>query len=206
MEWNEKQESILNAAEELFAKKGFVGTTVRAIAAKANVNVAMISYYFGSKEKLLQSLLLNRTKNSRSLLNKLKKDSHIDPWKKIDTIIDFFVDHILDNNNFHTIISRQISMVQDEESIRLLIDIKKTNQTFIKEIIEEGQQKKAFRKVNIPLTIGSVMGTISQVSMSHPYYKKVLGVKKEEAYYRKIRPKLKSHLKSLVRNHLALKD
>ncbi|HLR37188.1 MAG TPA: TetR/AcrR family transcriptional regulator C-terminal domain-containing protein, partial [Chitinophagaceae bacterium] len=103
------------------------------------------------------------------------------------------------------ITSRQISLVQDEDTIELLINIKKTNQSIIEDIIKEGQEKKIFREVNIPLTIGSVFGTISQVSMSQEYYKKVLKEKNEEAYFRKLRPKLKRHLKTLIRNHLALK-
>src|SRR5699024_5641250 len=123
MKWNEKQLQILDAAEELFAQRGFIGTTVRDIAAKAQVNVAMISYYFGSKEKLLESLLINRTAQSRALLKDLNKDKQTDPWSKIEKIIDFYVDHLLNNRRFHTIMSRQISMVQNESFIDLLINI-----------------------------------------------------------------------------------
>ena len=46
--FTEKQIKILDVAEELIAKKGFDGTSVRDICTKANINVAMISYYFGS--------------------------------------------------------------------------------------------------------------------------------------------------------------
>ena len=48
-------EKKLEAAEELIAEKGFEETTVRNICQKANINVAMISYYFGSKEKMMKS-------------------------------------------------------------------------------------------------------------------------------------------------------
>ena len=43
---------IMEAACEAFAEHGFRGTTVRMICAKAKANVAAVSYYFGSKEKL----------------------------------------------------------------------------------------------------------------------------------------------------------
>ena len=43
MEYNEKQIQIMEAAEELFAEQGFAGTSVRDIAEKAGVNLAMIS-------------------------------------------------------------------------------------------------------------------------------------------------------------------
>ena len=56
MDFNDKQLKIMEAAEELFAEKGFSGTSVRDIADAADVNVAMISYYFGSKEKMVNKL------------------------------------------------------------------------------------------------------------------------------------------------------
>ena len=43
------QRRILAAAEELFAASGYEGTSVRQIAQKARVPVALISYHFGSK-------------------------------------------------------------------------------------------------------------------------------------------------------------
>ncbi|GGG62035.1 TetR/AcrR family transcriptional regulator [Paenibacillus radicis (ex Gao et al. 2016)] len=51
------QERILNAAEELFARNSFAGTRISEIALKAEVNQAMIHYYFDSKEKLYQEVL-----------------------------------------------------------------------------------------------------------------------------------------------------
>ncbi len=51
-----KEENILFCAEKLFAEKGFEGTSTREISKEANVNISMISYYFGSKEKLLQRI------------------------------------------------------------------------------------------------------------------------------------------------------
>jgi AcrR family transcriptional regulator len=49
--------SILAATRELFAEAGFTGVTVRAIARHAGVNLAMINYYFGSKDRLMDAVL-----------------------------------------------------------------------------------------------------------------------------------------------------
>jgi AcrR family transcriptional regulator len=50
------KEKVLEAAITLFQVKGFHGTSVRDIALKANVNVALVSYYFGGKQGLLEQL------------------------------------------------------------------------------------------------------------------------------------------------------
>ncbi len=57
MELNDKQKEIVQVAEKLFAEYGFDGTSVRLIAKEAGINIAMISYYFGSKEKLLEHMV-----------------------------------------------------------------------------------------------------------------------------------------------------
>jgi AcrR family transcriptional regulator len=206
MEWSEKQLQILNVAEELFAAKGFEGASVRDIAQKAEVNVAMISYYFGSKEKLLQSLILQRTEQTGLVLEGLSHDKKLSPWEKIDKVIDYYVDKILNERNFHNIMNRQISLVHDKKITELLINVKKSNSAMISEIIHEGQRKKDFRNVNIWLTIGTVFGTISQVSMSKPFYCSLMKLDStdDKNYYNKIRPQLKSHLKSLLRAHLSI--
>jgi TetR/AcrR family transcriptional regulator, regulator of cefoperazone and chloramphenicol sensitivity len=51
------QERLLAAASELFAERGFHGTTVRDIAARARVNVAACHYHYGSKRALYLEVL-----------------------------------------------------------------------------------------------------------------------------------------------------
>ena len=48
----------MEAAETLFAAKGFNGTSVLDISETAGVNLAMISYYFGSKKKLFEAMFV----------------------------------------------------------------------------------------------------------------------------------------------------
>jgi AcrR family transcriptional regulator len=48
---------ILAAARESFAHKGFAGTTIRAVAASAGVDAALVHHYFGSKDDLFIAAL-----------------------------------------------------------------------------------------------------------------------------------------------------
>lgn len=48
---------ILETATRLFAHKGFDGVGMRQLAREAKVNLAMINYFFGSKNKLLEEIL-----------------------------------------------------------------------------------------------------------------------------------------------------
>lgn len=50
------KDNILDAAERLFAERGFEAISLRAITAAAGANLAAVNYHFRSKERLLQAL------------------------------------------------------------------------------------------------------------------------------------------------------
>ncbi|MBK1833930.1 TetR/AcrR family transcriptional regulator [Roseibacillus ishigakijimensis] len=56
-EKQETQERLLDAAEELFAEKGFESVSLREITAAAGANVAAVNYHFGSKENLINAVI-----------------------------------------------------------------------------------------------------------------------------------------------------
>src|SRR5437763_5037954 len=54
------KQKILDAAERLIAERGYSATSLRHIIAEAGVNLAAIHYHFGSKEDLLDELILRK--------------------------------------------------------------------------------------------------------------------------------------------------
>ncbi|MDH3999237.1 MAG: TetR family transcriptional regulator, partial [Desulfuromonadales bacterium] len=60
MSQTDTKEKILDAAEHLFAQQGYHATSLRAITTTAKVNLAAVNYHFGSKDALLESVLLRR--------------------------------------------------------------------------------------------------------------------------------------------------
>ncbi len=57
MKKSSSKERILHTAVYLFARHGFAGTGLREITTKAEVNLAMINYFFGSKKGLLKEIV-----------------------------------------------------------------------------------------------------------------------------------------------------
>jgi AcrR family transcriptional regulator len=56
----ETKEKILNAAEKLFGEQGYGATSLRHIIAEAGVNLAAVHYHFGSKEDLLDAVVMRK--------------------------------------------------------------------------------------------------------------------------------------------------
>ena len=57
---NETKQKILDTAERLFAENGYAATSLRHIIAEAGVNLAAIHYHFGSKQDLLDQLIIRK--------------------------------------------------------------------------------------------------------------------------------------------------
>ena len=204
----DKRVHILDSAEQLFAEKGFDGTSVRDIAGHAGVNLAMISYYFGSKEKLLVALIAHRSSYTHGILEELNKDERLSPWDKIERLVDLYVDKIVNNYKFHCIMTMHLPTIQSDDIREMITDIKIKNFEQVKKIITEGQKKKVFRKVDMELTVGCVMGTLTQVTLSKSLYCRLMHIDQtdEEGYRKKMIPKIKAHLKELLKAHLDIRN
>lgn len=201
----DNREKILVIAEELFAEYGFEGTSIRELAKKAKVNIAMISYYFGSKEDLMKELIKSRAGSFRPLIENISH-SKISCMKKMDMLIEVWVDRIFRHSKFHRVLNREISLQQRSKFNGIVSDIMLGNFEEIKKIINEGHRKKEFRKVDVDLTIATLIGTISKIVLSPFLSSRILKLEfgAESLFDEKHKTRLKTHLKDLMRAHLIL--
>ena len=203
--YSDKQLSIIRAAEELFAKHGFDGTSVRDIAHHANVNVAMISYYFGSKENLFESIVTNRMASSGVMLEGILADENLTPFEKLKTVVDRYVDRILEHPFYHKILMRQQLAHGTGDLSAPMMQIKLRNLSLIKKIVQEGIRKKMFVKhVDVALLNATLFGVFYQVVNNEAFYRHVWGLEdlSQEAFHQQLSKKLKIHLKFLLQSVL----
>lgn len=200
--YNEKQVQIMEAAEKLFADKGFEGTSVRDIAEDAGVNQAMISYYFGSKEKLMEAMFTYRGTSSLLQLEEMVQDKTLTPIQKVEKLIDRYIEKLLTNQCFHRVVVRE-QMVNNNGFISdKLQEIKRLNQALIKELIAQGQRNGDFKKhVDIPLLMITLVGTVSHLITTQHFYREINNLQSltEEEFQKHIRKKLSHHLKEIFK-------
>src|SRR5258705_7359994 len=141
MGYSDKQILIMEAAEKLFSEKGFDGTSVRDIAEEAGVNLAMISYYFGSKEKLMEAIFKHRGEHMTLQLENMLKNQELTSLQKMNVLIDGFIEKIMKQQGFHRIMTREQMVSIGGATSKLIHDLKKTNQELITQLIREGQKR-----------------------------------------------------------------
>lgn len=72
----EPKQRILEISAELFAQKGYAAIGVREIAAKANVNLSMISYYFGGKVGILKAIIEEYYEEQKKNIQKISQEKY----------------------------------------------------------------------------------------------------------------------------------
>ena len=124
--FNDKQIQILEVAEILFAEKGFDGTSIRNIAKVAKINIAMVSYYFGSKERLLESLIVYRTSDLKNQLDNLLHEE-LEPIDKINKLIELYINRINSNRGIYRILHFEFTSKKREQNLQAFSELKKGN-------------------------------------------------------------------------------
>ena len=198
-DFNEKQIIILEVAETLFAEKGFDGTSIRNIAKEAKINIAMVSYYFGSKERLLESLILYRTSDLKLQLDNLIHED-LEPIAKINKLIELYINRINCNRGIYRILHFEFTSKKTESNLQVFSELKKGNLKSLEAIIVEGQTKGVFRKdVIIPLITPTILGTFFHFHMNKAFFQNLLNLKTEDLYNNYIKTNLTKHIQQTIK-------
>ena len=200
----DKKTHIMEVAIELFAEKGFEGTSIRDLATKADVNVAMINYYFGSKEKLFECMVKQKAAYTKDILEEIVNNEHLSEIEKIDRIIDSYVSRLFSNRKFHRVIHQELMLNEREVLQDTIVNLLFPNSLLLRNVIDAGVKKGAFKKVDSLLVVATIVGTINQILLSKKYCNKCLN--KEDQYVpyddAKFKKRVSDHLKDLMHAYL----
>lgn len=91
------EERIKEAARKLFTLQGFEATRTRDIANEAGINLALLNYYFRSKEKLFEIVMLENIGHFFQGVIQIVNDEKTDFYEKIELLVDFYVTKLIAN-------------------------------------------------------------------------------------------------------------
>src|SRR5215472_4711988 len=104
---------LMHVALELFARRGFSSVTIKDIAKAANINSALLYYYFDSKEDLFKSSIEHAILRALENYARLKQ-KHTDP---VDLINDWFENNVEMASSFRKLV--KIMLDYSNSEIRL---------------------------------------------------------------------------------------
>ena len=88
------ENKIKEAARKIFTQKGYAATRTRDIAEEAGINLALLNYYFRSKKKLFDIVMLERVDELFGIFNNILSNKPSD--RNIDEIIKDIIDMYYD--------------------------------------------------------------------------------------------------------------
>ncbi|MGV8124397.1 MAG: TetR/AcrR family transcriptional regulator [Candidatus Xenobiia bacterium LiM19] len=152
------QEKILKAAQQLFAERGFWGTSVQDIADRAQVNKAMLFYYFKSKENLYFTLL-ERILEGVIATTKKHIETHTAPGEKLKALFDLYGELATKPQHFDLfkILFQDIMGPCDRVKDSIKSHIGQIN-SLVEDVIAQGISTGEFRDADPHLTALSIMG------------------------------------------------
>ncbi|MCH8569405.1 MAG: TetR family transcriptional regulator [Balneolales bacterium] len=190
-----KQDLILNAAELLFAEHGFKGTTTRAIAKKAGVNIAMLSYYFGGKEQLLHAVIERFSERLSAVFSDVGQ-KHTDPIIRLQKWIEAYIDYIFDHPNHARIVYRHVSVSKNKEDIVKLISEFNNVRTIVVDAIEDGINAGYFHPIDAQLAITTIIAPVNAMVLEANVMRHRLNLKEQRGklYPSEFRERVKLHM------------
>lgn len=140
------KERILRAATELFASKGFDGTSVRNISEKVSLSVPGMFHYFSSKEEILYEIMTLFMDNAYKKIMEIY-NADIDPIEKLSEICKFYVEQYAGHKHQLTIlISERKSLLPEHRKICIVKE--RDYVKALKNLFEELAKKKLLKPIN----------------------------------------------------------
>ncbi len=202
---NNKQRLIMEKALALFAQKGYDGTSVRDIALAANINLAMVNYYFGSKLKLLEAIFEEMTAAAKLHIDSYILDESLSPSEKLDKIIDGYTHFVIENFNFFILVMRQQLSFEQNKIDELIYSLKLKYWRIFYVAIEGGKKSHVFKPDTNIITLSSiVMGATNFLISDRNFIARVKNLnladeEENEMYLRAIIPEVMDQIKKIIR-------
>ncbi len=155
------EEKIKQAAKELFTQKGFEATKTREIAEKAGINLALMNYYFRSKQKLYDIIMEENSLTFKAGIAALFGNQDIDVYKKIEKLATLYIDAFILNRDLAAFL---VAIINNKEKSSFLDgghdeSFVKSRKIFFAQIASLIREKK-LKPVHPMHIISNVMGLV----------------------------------------------
>jgi len=201
----DKKDHILDVAERVFSELGFDGASTRLISGEAGVNMAMLNYYFGSKEGLFLAIFDRKITSFQNILQNIGNDETISSLEKMESYIDIYSDRIVNNNCFQKLLYQEMSINRKTTLSDKIMDILMKNTSELQRILEEGIANGQFRKnADMQMVIATLYGTKNFIINTPLMSTAMLGydLMDTKTIEEKLKPRLKSFFKHLLKSYL----
>jgi AcrR family transcriptional regulator len=191
------EEKIKDAARKVFTRKGYSATRTRDIAEEADLNLALLNYYFRSKQKLFEIVMFEKMQKFFGILLPILFDISTSLETKVESISASYIDLILANPDLPFFI---LSEIRNDPGVFMKIIQKKD---FLKNSVFIRQIKEKKPEINPLHFLISLLGMCVFPFVMKPVLKKMTGM--EETAFKQMMLERKSLIPVWVKAMLKVK-
>ena len=173
------EEKIKNAARVVFHKKGYAASRTRDIAEEAGINLALLNYYFRSKEKLFNIVMLDTFQAFFNSIFIIFNDINTSLEEKIERFASNYIDLLFQEPEIPLFIMNEIRV--NPHDLMQKINIK--NSVFNSEFVIQYNQSVNEGKIkDLPFQhfIMNIMGLIIFPFIAKPLLQEISGMNEEQ--------------------------
>ncbi|ANI89469.1 hypothetical protein A9P82_09290 [Arachidicoccus ginsenosidimutans] len=149
--YSKRRIHLLDAAEEIFASHGYKSSSIRQIATGAGLSVAMVSYYFESKENLLLAVILRRLDEYElKITDAVKSSGNI--YQQLFIFINLSMELISEHRQFFRFLLNGLNNESPKEAVSIIKTFFRSNYTILERIINTGVKEKRLKIVDAELS------------------------------------------------------
>lgn len=176
-----QRDKILIAAKHLFARQGFGSTGVRQIAEQAGVNPAMINYYFGTKQGLLDAVLGQYFDAiAPQAMAAITRDQNL--RDQLREIVTAFTKLFRDDLELVRVLVSQLPLDQGDRTAFPLQRMGELIALVSQHVLPRLEHELGHR-VQLQIVMPALMGLVLGHFLSRPLFENVLGVRCDDAFY-----------------------
>ncbi len=170
---------IKEAAKKLFQRKGFAGTKTRDIAEEANINLALLNYYFRSKKKLFDIIMLETISGFFSGMNTVLNDTKTNPEEKLHFFVAHYIDFMIENPDVPNFIMNEVRNNPEEYTVHLGIAKQIRSSVFTRQFFDKvaSQGAKAIDPLHFLMNLS---GLVAFPFVSAPMLKITSGISDDD--------------------------
>jgi TetR/AcrR family transcriptional regulator len=172
----ESRAAILQAAAQEFSQHGIAGARTDAIARAAQVNKALLYYYFKDKETLYGAVLDNAFSGMKTTVFHVL-DSELPPREKILAYVGAYFDFIASNQIYPKLMQREIMRAREGHSVHIDRLVKSYFQPIYRrvgELLRKGIADGEFRNVDPAHFVPSMVAMIVFYFSSAPVMQRIV--------------------------------
>lgn len=102
------EEKIKEAARKVFSSKGYAATRTRDIAQEAGINLALVNYYFRSKEKLFEEVMQEKVYQLFGTIVPILINPVLSFEMKIETVAESYIDLLIENPDLPLLVLHEL--------------------------------------------------------------------------------------------------